>query len=152
MELTQLTAISPIDGRYAGKSEALRSIFSEYGLLKYRVQVEVRWLQMLADHADITDVPALTDNAFVNGTSTSSRFVTSTDYLALNNALIGFNFPESVIGDTGLNNLNIFVSGDNLFVKTARDGFLPNTSESGNSGRRLYAPLTTITAGVRVRF
>lgn len=61
MELTQLTAISPIDGRYAGKSEALRSIFSEYGLLKYRVQVEVRWLQMLADHPDITDVPAFSD-------------------------------------------------------------------------------------------
>ncbi len=58
MELTQLTAISPVDGRYAGKSEALRSIFSEYGLLKYRVQVEVRWLQMLAEHDQIAEVPA----------------------------------------------------------------------------------------------
>ncbi|NMH61144.1 adenylosuccinate lyase [Alteromonas ponticola] len=63
MELTQLTAISPVDGRYAGKSEALRSIFSEYGLLKYRVQVEVRWLQMLAEHPQITEVPAFSETA-----------------------------------------------------------------------------------------
>ncbi|RDV26174.1 adenylosuccinate lyase [Alteromonas aestuariivivens] len=58
MELTQLTAISPVDGRYAGKSTELRSIFSEYGLLKYRVEVEVRWLQMLSAHPQITEVPA----------------------------------------------------------------------------------------------
>ncbi|MCU7554393.1 adenylosuccinate lyase [Alteromonas sp. ASW11-19] len=63
MELTQLTAISPVDGRYAGKSEALRSIFSEYGLLKYRVQVEVRWLQMLAEHDQIAEVPAFSNQS-----------------------------------------------------------------------------------------
>lgn len=61
MELTQLTAISPVDGRYASKSTELRSIFSEYGLLKYRVEVEVRWLQMLASHPDITEVPPFSD-------------------------------------------------------------------------------------------
>ena len=58
MELTQLTAISPVDGRYASKSESLRGMFSEYGLLKYRVQVEVRWLQMLANEKHIKEVPA----------------------------------------------------------------------------------------------
>jgi len=58
VELSQLTAISPVDGRYASKSEALRGIFSEYGLLKYRVQVEVRWLQLLAQHEQISEVPA----------------------------------------------------------------------------------------------
>nr|WP_269468675.1 adenylosuccinate lyase [Alteromonas sp. ASW11-130] len=61
--MTQLTAISPVDGRYAGKSEALRSIFSEYGLLKYRVEVEVRWLQMLSDTPQINEVPAFTKTA-----------------------------------------------------------------------------------------
>lgn len=45
MELSSLTAVSPVDGRYGDKVSALRGIFSEYGLLKYRVQVEVRWLQ-----------------------------------------------------------------------------------------------------------
>ena len=61
MELTQLTAISPVDGRYASKSAELRSIFSEYGLLKYRVQVEVRWLQMLSEQASIAEVPAFSE-------------------------------------------------------------------------------------------
>lgn len=45
MELSSLTAVSPVDGRYGDKVSALRGIFSEYGLLKFRVQVEVRWLQ-----------------------------------------------------------------------------------------------------------
>lgn len=48
MELSSLTAVSPVDGRYGDKVSALREIFSEYGLLKFRVQVEVRWLQKLA--------------------------------------------------------------------------------------------------------
>ncbi|NVK57850.1 MAG: adenylosuccinate lyase [Alteromonadaceae bacterium] len=58
MELSQLTAISPVDGRYASKSSELRSIFSEYGLLKYRVEVEVRWLQKLSSLEGIAEVPA----------------------------------------------------------------------------------------------
>ncbi|WP_031432654.1 adenylosuccinate lyase [Methylomarinum vadi] len=54
-----LTAISPIDGRYASKVEALRPIFSEYGLIRYRVEVEVRWLQALAKHPQIGEVAEL---------------------------------------------------------------------------------------------
>ncbi|AMO82233.1 adenylosuccinate lyase [Obesumbacterium proteus] len=57
MELSSLTAVSPIDGRYGDKVTALRPIFSEYGLLKFRVQVEVRWLQKLAACAEIREVP-----------------------------------------------------------------------------------------------
>ena len=63
MELSALTALSPIDGRYGNKTTELRTIFSEYGLLKYRVQVEVRWLQKLASEADIVEVPALSELA-----------------------------------------------------------------------------------------
>ncbi len=59
MELSSLTAVSPVDGRYGDKVSALRGIFSEYGLLKFRVQVEVRWLQKLAAHAAIKEVPLL---------------------------------------------------------------------------------------------
>jgi adenylosuccinate lyase len=58
MELSSLTAVSPVDGRYGDKVNALREIFSEYGLLKFRVQVEVRWLQKLAAQAAIKEVPA----------------------------------------------------------------------------------------------
>jgi adenylosuccinate lyase len=63
MELTSLTAVSPIDGRYQDKTAALRDIFSEFGLLKFRVTVEVRWLQKLAAHPQIQEVPALSAEA-----------------------------------------------------------------------------------------
>jgi len=63
MELSSLTAVSPIDGRYGDKVSALRAIFSEFGLLKFRVQVEVRWLQKLAAHAAIKEVPAFDADA-----------------------------------------------------------------------------------------
>lgn len=59
MELTALTAISPVDGRYANKVNPLRAIFSEFGLIRFRVLVEVRWLQYLAALEDIKEVPAL---------------------------------------------------------------------------------------------
>lgn len=63
MELNALTAISPVDGRYGSKATALRPIFSEFGLIKYRVIVEVRWLQQLAAEPKIAEVPALSDDA-----------------------------------------------------------------------------------------
>ncbi len=63
MELSALTAVSPIDGRYGDKCIDLRPIFSEYGLLRFRVEVEVRWLQQLAAHAGIPEVPAFSDEA-----------------------------------------------------------------------------------------
>lgn len=59
MDLSALSAVSPIDGRYGSKTAALRDVFSEFGLIKRRVLVEVRWLQCLADHRDIEEVPAL---------------------------------------------------------------------------------------------
>ena len=58
-----LTAISPIDGRYGNKVEAFRPIFSEYGLIRYRVEVEVRWLQALAKHSQIDEVSDFSDEA-----------------------------------------------------------------------------------------
>jgi adenylosuccinate lyase len=57
MELSSLTAISPIDGRYASKTKVLRDIFSEFGLIRYRVLVEIRWLQFLSAHPEIAEVP-----------------------------------------------------------------------------------------------
>ncbi len=63
MDLTSLTAVSPIDGRYGGKTAALREVFSEFGLMQRRVLVEVRWLQALADHPGIPEVPALSAQA-----------------------------------------------------------------------------------------
>ncbi|MGK0439464.1 MAG: adenylosuccinate lyase, partial [Paracoccaceae bacterium] len=58
LELSATTALTPLDGRYGSKVKALRPIFSEFGLIKYRCLVEVRWLQALANEANIAEVPA----------------------------------------------------------------------------------------------
>lgn len=63
MELTALTAISPIDGRYGSKTEALRPHFSEFGLIHARVRVEIRWLQQLAAQPQIEELPSFSDAA-----------------------------------------------------------------------------------------
>ncbi|WP_417223360.1 adenylosuccinate lyase [Amphritea sp.] len=63
MDLTSLSAISPIDGRYGSKTADLRPVFSEFGLIRARVTVEVRWLQKLAAHPQITEVPPLSEAA-----------------------------------------------------------------------------------------
>lgn len=60
MDLNSLTAISPVDGRYGNKTQVLRSIFSEYGLIKARVIIEVRWLQHLSRLEEISELPAFT--------------------------------------------------------------------------------------------
>ncbi|MEO5339633.1 MAG: adenylosuccinate lyase [Magnetococcus sp. MYC-9] len=62
-EFSPLTAISPLDGRYAAQTAPLRAFFSEYGLIKCRVQVEVFWLQALADEPGIVEVPPLSSEA-----------------------------------------------------------------------------------------
>lgn len=66
--LTALNAISPVDGRYGSKTVALRRIFSEFGLIRCRVEVEVRWLQQLSRHPEINEVPAFSSetNAFLD--------------------------------------------------------------------------------------
>lgn len=57
MELSSLTAVSPVDGRYGSKTVDLRPIFSEFGLIRHRVLVEVRWLQFLSESSEIAEVP-----------------------------------------------------------------------------------------------
>ena len=68
MQLSSLTAVSSVDGRYAGRTTGLREIFSEYGLIRYRVIIEIRWFQALAASADIPQVTKLSDaaNTYLN--------------------------------------------------------------------------------------
>ncbi len=111
------------------------------------IDVRNRWRQP----GDITDVPLIADRVIPNVNSGSTRFITKTDYLALNNLLVGYTLPSRYSERMGLSTFNIYASGDNLFFKGVRKGFNPNTSETGSSGRGLYAPLTTFTLGVRVK-
>ncbi len=63
MEFSALTAISPIDGRYQNKTDSLRPIFSEYGLFRFRVQVEIEWLKALAKHSGIAEVESFSSDS-----------------------------------------------------------------------------------------
>lgn len=63
MQLSPITAISPLDGRYESKVQELRAIFSEYGLMRFRVQVELTWLKMLAACPQIKEVPEFSADA-----------------------------------------------------------------------------------------
>jgi len=63
MQLSSLTAVSSVDGRYAGRTADLREIFSEYGLIRYRVIVEIRWFQALAGSPDFPQVAQLSESA-----------------------------------------------------------------------------------------
>ncbi len=101
---------------------------------------------------DVTDVPRLDDATGQDQRVASTRWLISTDYLAFNNAKIGYTLPQKHISKMGLKNVNIWLSGDNLAIKTARTGYNPSIRENGSSGRQIYAPLTTVTMGVRVKF
>src|SRR3990167_8296856 len=79
MQLNELTAVSPVDGRYGAKTAALRTIFSEYGLIRFRVLVEVRWLQQLAANPQISEVAPFSDAA----------------QLALNEIVSGFGLADA---------------------------------------------------------
>ncbi|MBC7983205.1 MAG: adenylosuccinate lyase [Candidatus Obscuribacterales bacterium] len=63
MPLSSLTAISPIDGRYADKCDELRPIFSEYGLIRQRIKVETLWLKVLAQESAIPELQGLPADA-----------------------------------------------------------------------------------------
>ena len=63
MNLDTLTAVSPVDGRYGAKTAALRPIFSEYGLIRHRINVEVQWLKFLAAHPGIRELPTFSARA-----------------------------------------------------------------------------------------
>ena len=58
MPFSSLTSLSPLDGRYAGKLDALRPEFSEYGLIRRRLQIEIEWLKTLAAEPHFAEIPA----------------------------------------------------------------------------------------------
>ena len=142
------------DGAYA---EMMQS--SRVGSWNWHNDIKGRWQQP----GDITGIPALTNNenntsnpdrriTYSNVASTSTRFLTSTDYLTLNNVRLGYTIPAKHLKNTGISAFNIFLTGDNLFLLSKRTGFNPTISETGSAARYRYPPLTNITAGLRVKF
>ncbi len=109
---------------------------------------------------DITNIPAITNNTYNSTTlvnygdanRASTRFITSTNYLSLNNVVLAYNFNKNVLEKIGLDGLKLYVSGSNLWVASKRQGFYPNTSEVGASSRYQYTPMTSITGGINIKF
>ena len=64
MDLNELCAISPIDGRYRSKTSKLDSIFSEFGLIKYRTYIEIEWFKAMSLNKDIKEVPEFSKTSF----------------------------------------------------------------------------------------
>ncbi len=106
MKLSSLSAISPIDGRYADKTWGLREIFSEYGLMRYRLMVEIRWLQALSSHGQIKEVTPLTHEA----------------NQALNQVLEGFDEAQAQRVKTIEESINHDVKAIEYFLKEKTDG------------------------------
>jgi TonB-linked SusC/RagA family outer membrane protein len=114
----------------------------------YHTDMTDRWMQP----GDISAVPRLYSNENVQVTSSSTRFLQSSDYLALNNFRLGYKVASKFLEKTGFSSVNLWLSGDNLFLLSTRDGYNPTTSLTGESGRYTYNPITSYTVGVRVKF
>jgi adenylosuccinate lyase len=147
MPLTTLTAISPVDGRYAGKVDALRPIFSEFGLIRARVEVEVRWLQRLAAHAGIPEVPAFSAsaNAFLdqlvaNFSEADAEWIKTTERTTNHDVkAVEYFLKDRVAGVPELAKVNEFIH----FACTSED--INNTSH----GLMLSAGRTVLIAEMR---
>jgi len=72
--------------------------------------------------------------------------------LSLNNIRFGYKIPSKFIAKTGLSSVNLWLSGDNVFLLSSRQGYNPTTSLVGETGRYTYSPMTNYTLGVRVKF
>lgn len=102
---------------------------------------------------DITDVPRLSNNADANVSSTSSRFITKADYLALNNLRIGYNLSKNLLQKLGIvQQASFWISADNLWFHSKRQGFNPSADEAGETNTYTYSPLSTITVGLKFKF
>ncbi len=120
------------------------------GSNNWHTDILKRWQK----EGDITDVSRVSNNHGLDPdvNSLSTRFLTKANYLGLNNVRFGYSFKENFIAKAGLSNLNIWVSGDNLWFGSARKGFNPSASETGNTSTYSYSPLSTVSVGLRAKF
>lgn len=117
----------------------------------FHSDIRERW----QNPGDVTVVPKLTNGrgsaaGYTNGTST--RFMASSDFVTLNNVRFNYALSDRTISKIGLQGMNIWISGDNLWAKTNRNGFFPFVTEVGVTNREAYDPLSTATFGINFKF
>ena len=97
---------------------------------------------------DVTDVPRLVLGAT---NQTTDRSLIDASYMSIKNVSLGYNFPKSITSDLGLNQLRIFVTGDNLFLFSKLKGMDPQYNFAGSQNYS-YVPVRTLSLGVDVKF
>ncbi len=133
------------------------------GTNNYHVDMLNTWSHFqTAEHNKTTQVPILYSGqgyATANSAyyadwsnSSSTRFLTSNTGLRLSSVRVAYNFPKKMLEKIKLNNLSVWVSGDNLMVLSARRGYNPFTYLSGGNSSSQYAPLSTVVGGVKFSF
>lgn len=110
-------------------------------------------LKAWKEPGDQTNVPRLTSGfgTDVSYNNVSTRFLTKADYLSLNNVKIGYTIPKQFTDKMKISNLNIYFSGDNLLMFSARNGLNPTTMV-GTSNSGIYMPMTTFSFGTKIEF
>ena len=101
----------------------------------------------------ITDVPvlnALSDNGYYSN-ATSTRFLTSSDYLSINNITVGYTLPMNIVKKLGLTKLRVYFAGDNLALISARKGLDPRQSYISASVST-YTAIRSLSGGISVSF
>ena len=118
------------------------------GSTNWHVDILNRW----REPGQETDVPRLSNKSDLYANSSSTRFITSSSFLSLSNVRLGYSFPKKMVEKIKLNNLNLWVSADNLFCLSARKGYIPMASLTGSSDTYQYTPLSTILGGIKISF
>jgi len=116
------------------------------GTNNFHVDIRDRWKAP----GDVTNIPRQDARYQIQQNATSTRFLTKADYLALNNIRIGYSVPKSFASKIGLKKADVFVTGDNLWLMSERQGFNPSTAITGGSSIYRYNPLSTIVLGVNL--
>jgi len=116
------------------------------GTNNFHVDIRDRWQAP----GDVTNIPRQDVRYQIQQNATSTRFLTKADYLALNNIRIGYSVPKSFASKIGLKKADVFVTGDNLWLMSERQGFNPSTAITGGSSIYTYNPLSTIVLGVNL--
>ena len=127
----------------------MHSGYSSYAGRNWHVDIRDAW----TTPGQVTDVPRL-NSVSQNGqysNATSTRFMTSSDYLSLNNITIGYTLPSKLVRKIGLTKLRIYFAGDNLALLSARKGLDPRQSYISSSVS-IYTAIRTLSGGVSVAF
>ena len=133
----------------SGYAAIMHSGYSSYAGRNWSVDIRDAW----STPGQITDVPRL-NSVSQNGqysNAVSTRFLTSSDYLSLNNVTFGYTLPKSLVTKLGLTKLRVYFSGDNLALLSARKGLDPRQSYTAASVS-IYTAIRTLSGGVSVAF